>query len=339
STVEEGVRENAPLLNMSHLSLLINRLMVLGLHRAAESEEVRSALLQSIPSMYQPQLLSVLKALNGFTPVPMDLVEMIEQRLIKLLRKEDSYTADEQGDTGSTRRRRRPLQSQERVTVEGALSLLQRLPLIHGQRITTGDIDVRTKRLLALLTRRVIQHCESEEATADELASSLISAYRCLGDDHAVVKSLEQLFLDNSRLISDIETDKLTALGACRRLSFGVRSQIANEWPKRHPLLAIEAIRALRFYHHFGEMPPEAKLTMIENCQELFKSARRSKMRRQLGIADLLQLCLNIDPLVWNWGLMREMLGSSEGLLSRRRSLRVGSGIMWIPRIDSGFRK
>ncbi|KAF4674284.1 hypothetical protein FOL46_005460 [Perkinsus olseni] len=312
STVEEGVRENAPLLNMSHLSLLINRLMVLGLHRAAESEEVRSALLQSIPSMYQPQLLSVLKALNGFTPVPMDLVEMIEQRLIKLLRKEDSYTADEQGDNGSTRRRRRPLQSQERVTVEGALSLLQRLPLIHGQRITAGDIDVRTKRLLALLTRRVIQHCESEEATADELASSLISAYRCLGDDHAVVKSLEQLFLDNSRLISEIETDKLTALGACRRLSFGVRSQIANEWPKRHPLLAIEAIRALRFYHHFGEMPPEAKLTMIENCQELFKSARRSKMRRQLGIADLLQLCLNIDPLVWNWGLMREMLGALQ---------------------------
>ncbi|KAF4746810.1 hypothetical protein FOZ62_027142, partial [Perkinsus olseni] len=312
STVEEGVRENAPLLNMSHLSLLINRLMVLGLHRAAESEEVRSALLQSIPSMYQPQLLSVLKALNGFTPVPMDLVEMIEQRLIKLLRKEDSHTAEEQGDNGSTRRRRRPLQSQERVTVEGALSLLQRLPLIHGQRITTGDIDVRTKRLLALLTRRVIQHCESEEATADELASSLISAYRCLGDDHAVVKSLEQLFLDNSRLISEIETDKLTALGACRRLSFGVRSQIANEWPKRHPLLAIEAIRALRFYHHFGEMPPEAKLTMIENCQELFKSARRSKMRRQLGVAHLLQLCLNIDPLVWNWGLMREMLGALQ---------------------------
>ncbi|KAF4736350.1 hypothetical protein FOZ63_031892 [Perkinsus olseni] len=316
STVEEGVRENAPLLNMSHLSLLTNRLMVLGLHRAAESEEVRSALLQSIPSMYQPQLLSVLKALNGFTPVPMDLVEMIEQRLIKLLRKEDSYTAGEQGDNGSSRRRRRPLQSQERVTVEGALSLLQRLPLIHGQRITTGDIDVRTKRLLACRATRGQQWWalmwHVEEATADELASSLISAYRCLGDDHAVVKSLEQLFLDNSRLISEIETDKLTALGACRRLSFGVRSQIANEWPKRHPLLAIEAIRALRFHHHFGEMPPEAKLTMIENCQELFKSARRSKMRRQLGIADLLQLCLNIDPLVWNWGLMREMLGALQ---------------------------
>ncbi|KAF4695361.1 hypothetical protein FOZ60_004851 [Perkinsus olseni] len=311
STVEEGVRENAPLLNMSHLSLLINRLMVLGLHRAAESEEVRSALLQSIPSMYQPQLLSVLKALNGFTPVPMDLVEMIEQRLIKLLRKEDSHTAEEQGDNGSTRRRRRPLQSQERVTVEGALSLLQRLPLIHGQRITTGDIDVRTKRLLALLTRRVIQHCESEEATADELASSLISAYRCLGDDHAVVKSLEQLFLDNSRLISEIETDKLTALGSLSSpelwcLSVGVTAASLR------PTSAIEAIRALRFYHHFGEMPPEAKLTMIENCQELFKSARRSKMRRQLGVADLLQLCLNIDPLVWNWGLMREMLGALQ---------------------------
>lgn len=77
-------------------------------------------------------------------------------------------------------------------------------------------------------------------------------------------------------------------------------------------VLAIEAIRALRFYHHFGEMPPEAKLTMIENCQELFKSARRSKMRRQLGSAELLQLCLNVDPLVWNWGLMRDMLSNGD---------------------------
>ncbi|KAF4674593.1 hypothetical protein FOL47_008984 [Perkinsus chesapeaki] len=297
SNIEEAVKENAPILNMSHLSLLINRLMVLGFRRAAESEEMRSALVQSIPSMYQPQLLSVLKALNGFEPVPMDLVELIEHRLIK---------------EESRRRKRGTLQSQEKITVEGALSLLQRLPLIYGTKLATGEVDTRTQRLLTLLTRRVMQHCDSEDVTANELASSLVSAYRCLGDDHPVVKSLEQLFLGDTKLISEIHTEKLTAMGACRRLSYGVRAQIANEWPKRQPLLAIEAIRALRFYHHFGEMSPEAKLAMIENCQELFKSARRSRMRQQLGIGELLQLALNIDPLVWNWALMKEMLGALQ---------------------------